>query len=70
MKLRRSPLVSAQALCHQWQNWGKYINNDDDGETMMSQCDAVVHDGVFVIADTKVLYNQPAHLEINSKSVW
>ena len=64
------PLVSAQALCHQWQNWGKYINNDNDGETMMSQCDAVVHDGVFVIAATKVLYNQPAPLEINSKSVW
>ena len=63
-------MVSAQALCHQWQNCEKYINNDDDGETMMSQCDAVVHDGVFVIADAKVLYNQPAHLEINSKSVW
>ena len=32
---------------------------------MSSQCYAVVHDRVFVVADAKVLYNQPAHLAIS-----
>ena len=31
---------------------------------LRSQCYAVVHDRVFVVADAKVLHNQSAHLPI------
>ena len=39
-------------------------DDNDDMMLMSSQCYAVVHDRVFVVADAKVLYNQPAHLAI------
>ena len=41
----------------------------DNVMTMMrSQCYAVVHDRVFVVADTKVLHNQSAHLAISKST--